>query len=220
MKNLDEARAYQQQTQSRDNADLWSAILDVHHALTAAGGQGLPEATLSKAQANLVRAGVVSAGEFTDEELSRMATADGVREWRPDIGTLFANEPVIGPDRETYITLTQHQAQEGWAPGSEPDPVSPAEEGAGGRGGIPRLRLGGTRPLRSCPPGPRGRPALYPHPPGRRDPVRAALPPPGPLRICPVRRAGPGAWAGPLRRSRLGRPPGQLLLQRGGAFHL
>ena len=73
MKNLDEARAYQQQTQSRDNADLWSAILDVHHALTAAGGQGLPEATLSKAQANLVRAGVVSAGEFTDEELSRGA---------------------------------------------------------------------------------------------------------------------------------------------------
>lgn len=119
MKNLDEARAYQRQAQSRDNSDLWAAILDVHNALTAAGGQGLPAATVCKAKANLVRAGALPAGGFTDEELSQMATADGVREWRSDMGTLFANEPIIGPDRETYITLTQHQAQEGWAPGSE-----------------------------------------------------------------------------------------------------
>ena len=119
MKNLDEARAFQRQALSRDNADLWGAVLDVHHALTANGGQGLPEATVSKARANLVRAGVLPAGDFTDEELSQMATTDGVREWAPDIGTLFANEPVIGPDRETYIVLSQHQAQEGWAPGSE-----------------------------------------------------------------------------------------------------
>lgn len=119
MKDLDEARAYQKQMQSRENADLWAAILDVHNALTAAGGQGLPEATVSKARANLVRAGVVSAGEFTDEELSKMATSDGVRVWAPDMGTLFANEAIIGPDQETYIALCQHQAQEGWAPGSE-----------------------------------------------------------------------------------------------------
>lgn len=119
MKNLDEARAYQRQAQSRDNSDLWAAILDVHNALTAGGGQSLPAATVSKAKANLVRAGVLPAGDFTDEELSQMATADGVREWRPDMGTLFANEPVIGPDRETYITQKQHIAQEGWAPGSE-----------------------------------------------------------------------------------------------------
>ena len=119
MKNLDEARAYQRQAQSRDNSDLWSAILDVQNALTAAGGQGLPAATVSKAKANLIRAGVLPAGDFTDEELSQMATADGVREWRPDMGTLFASEPVIGPDRETYITQKQHIAQEGWAPGSE-----------------------------------------------------------------------------------------------------
>ena len=115
MKNLDEARAYQRQAQSRDNSDLWSAILDVHNALSAS----LPAATVSKAKANLIRAGVLPAGDFTDEELSQMATADGVREWRPDMGTLFASEPVIGPDRETYITQKQHIAQEGWAPGSE-----------------------------------------------------------------------------------------------------
>lgn len=38
MKNLDEARAYQRQTQSRENSDLWAAILDVHHALATNGG--------------------------------------------------------------------------------------------------------------------------------------------------------------------------------------
>ena len=39
------------------------AILDVHNALTAAGGQGLPAATVSKAKANLIRAGVLPAKE-------------------------------------------------------------------------------------------------------------------------------------------------------------
>lgn len=119
MKSLDEARAYQKQEISTLTADLWEAILEADKAMKAGGLQGLPASVTSKANANLVRAGVLSGGSFTDEELSQMATADGVRTWGPDLGTLFANEPVIGPDGETYITLTQHQTQAGWAPGSE-----------------------------------------------------------------------------------------------------
>lgn len=119
MKSLDEARAYQKQEISALTSDLWEAILEADKALKAGGLQGLPAAVISKANANLVRAGVLSGGSFTDEELSQMATADGVRTWEPDMGTLFPNEPVIGPDGETYITLTQHQTQAGWAPGFE-----------------------------------------------------------------------------------------------------
>lgn len=32
---------------------------------------------------------------------------------------IFKDEPVIGPDQELYICQQQHQAQAGWAPGSE-----------------------------------------------------------------------------------------------------
>lgn len=119
MKSLDEARAYQRQEVSGLTADLWEAILETDKALKAGGLQGLPDTVIGKAHANLVRAGVIAEGSFTDGELSQMATADGVRVWTSDMGTLFANEPVVGPDGELYITQAQHQTQEGWAPGSE-----------------------------------------------------------------------------------------------------
>lgn len=119
MKSLDEARAYQRQEVSVLTSDLWEAVLEVGKALEANNLQGLPDAVISKAKANLVRAGVLSSGSFTDAELFQMATADGVRVWAADLGTLFANEPIIGPDGETYITRTQHQTQESWAPGTE-----------------------------------------------------------------------------------------------------
>lgn len=117
MKTLEEARAYNRHEKSVETADIWAAILEVHKAL-AAGSRGLSDSVVAKAKANLIRAGVLASGEFTDEELEGMATADGVREWSPDMGTVFANEPVIGPDRETYICTQQHRAQADWAPGT------------------------------------------------------------------------------------------------------
>ena len=119
MRTLEEARAYQKQEKSADTAELWEAILAAHDAIIAAGGSGLPERHVSIARANLVRAGKVQSGDFTDAELTEMATADGVRVWAADMGAIFKNEPVIGPeDQEVYICLTQHQAQAGWAPGT------------------------------------------------------------------------------------------------------
>lgn len=62
MKSLDEARAYQKQEISALTSDLWEAILEADKALKAGGLQGLPAAVISKANANLVRAGVLSGG--------------------------------------------------------------------------------------------------------------------------------------------------------------
>lgn len=118
MKNIDEARAYNRQDKSNETSDIWEAILEIHKALTALS-QGLPDSVAAKAKSNLIRAGVLTSGDFTDEELEGMANADGVRVWSADMGTLFANEPVIGPDGETYIVRQQHRAQADWAPGSE-----------------------------------------------------------------------------------------------------
>lgn len=119
MRNLDEARAYQKQERSRDGADLWAAILAAHEAIVAIGGAGLPELHVNRAKANLIRAGVSSGGDFTDAELNAIATADGTRLWSADMGTVFKDEAIIGEDGETYITLCKHEAQEGWAPGTE-----------------------------------------------------------------------------------------------------
>lgn len=119
MKNIEEARAYQNQEKSRDNFELWEAILACHDALVAAGGPGLPELHVNRARANLIRAGVVPSGDYTDEELNAITTADGTRLWSADMGTIFKNEAIIGEDGETYICTTQHAAQAGWAPGTE-----------------------------------------------------------------------------------------------------
>ena len=35
------------------------------------------------------------------------------------MGTIFKDEPIVGPDSEFYICQVQHQAQAGWAPGTE-----------------------------------------------------------------------------------------------------
>lgn len=119
MKTLDEARAYAKQEKSRDTCEIWEAILAAHDALVAIGSPGLPERYVSIARSNLVRAGSVESGSFTDDDLTAMATADGVRVWEADMGMIFKDEPVIGPDQELYICQQQHQAQAGWAPGSE-----------------------------------------------------------------------------------------------------
>ncbi len=119
MKTLDEARAYAKQEKSRDTKEIWEAILAAHQALVDLGSPGLPERIVSIAGANLVRSGAVESGDFTDEQLSSMATADGVRVWSADMGTIFKDEPIVGPDQELYICQKQHQAQAGWEPGSE-----------------------------------------------------------------------------------------------------
>lgn len=118
MRTLDEARAYVKQEKSRDTLEIWEAILAAHDALVALGSPGLPDRYVSIARSNLVRAGASEAGDFTDEELISMATADGVRIWDAAMGMIFKSEPIIGPDQETYICCCQHQAQADWAPGT------------------------------------------------------------------------------------------------------
>lgn len=119
MKTLEEARAYAKQERSVETQEIWEAILAIHKALVLMGSAGLPERIVSIAGANLVRSGAVESGDFTDEQLSSMATADGVRVWEANMGMIFKDEPVIGPDQELYICQQQHRAQAGWAPGSE-----------------------------------------------------------------------------------------------------
>ena len=119
MKTLEEARAYAKQEKSVETQEIWEAILAIHKALVLMGSAGLPERIVSIAGANLVRSGAVESGDFTDEQLTSMATADGVRVWEANMGMIFKDEPVIGPDQELYICQQQHQAQAGWAPGSE-----------------------------------------------------------------------------------------------------
>ena len=120
MKTLEEARAYAKQERSVETQEIWEAILAIHKALVLMGSAGLPERIVSIAGANLVRSGAVESGDFTDEQLSSMATADGVRVWEANMGMIFKDEPVIGPDQELYICQQQHQAQAGWAPGHYP----------------------------------------------------------------------------------------------------
>lgn len=118
MRTLEESRAYAKQEKSRDTLEIWEAILAAHDALVALGSPGLPERHVSIARSNLVRAGSAEAGSFTDAELNSMATADGVRVWSATMGMIFKDEPIIGPDQETYICLQQQQAQADWAPGT------------------------------------------------------------------------------------------------------
>lgn len=119
MRSLDEARAYQKQEKSVDNYELWAAILAAHDALVELGGPGLPELHVNRARANLIRAGQVESGDYTDVELKAIAAADGTRIWSATMGTIFKDEPIVGPDSELYICTVQHQAQANWAPGTE-----------------------------------------------------------------------------------------------------
>ena len=118
MRSLDEARAYQKQEKSVDTYELWAAILATHDALVEMGGPGLPELHVNRARANLIRAGQVESGDYTDAELKIIAAADGTRIWSATMGTIFKDEPIVGPDSELYICTTQHQAQADWAPGT------------------------------------------------------------------------------------------------------
>ena len=79
MRSLDEARAYQKQEKSVDTYELWAAILATHDALVEMGGPGLPELHVNRARANLIRAGQVESGDYTDAELKIIAAADGTR---------------------------------------------------------------------------------------------------------------------------------------------
>ena len=119
MRSIDEARAYQKQERSRDNSELWEAVMAAHEAIIALGGPGLPELHVNRARANLIRAGISTSGDFTDTELNKIATADGTRCWSADMGTIFQNEPIVGEDGEIYIALQMHEAQAGWGPGTE-----------------------------------------------------------------------------------------------------
>ena len=101
-----------------DTYELWAAILATHDALVEMGGPGLPELHVNRARANLIRAGQVESGDYTDAELKIIAAADGTRIWSATMGTIFKDEPIVGPDSELYICTTQHQAQADWAPGT------------------------------------------------------------------------------------------------------
>lgn len=118
MRSLDEARAYQKQEKSADTYELWAAILATHDALVELGGPGLPELHVNRARANLIRAGQLESGDYTDADLKTIAAADGTRIWSATMGTIFKDEPIVGPDSELYICTTQHQAQADWAPGT------------------------------------------------------------------------------------------------------
>ena len=100
MRSLDEARAYQKQEKSVDTYELWAAILATHDALVEMGGPGLPELHVNRARANLIRAGQVESGDYTDAELKIIAAADGTRIWSATMGTIFKDEPIVGPDSE------------------------------------------------------------------------------------------------------------------------
>ncbi|WP_306569006.1 hypothetical protein [Faecalispora jeddahensis] len=119
MKTLDEARAFLKHEESFNNSEIWEAILATHETIKTAGGTGLPELHVNRARANLIRAGVLSSGDFMNEELVSIATADGVRIWTADMGVVFKDEVIIGEDGETYIAVRQHQAQPGRGPGTE-----------------------------------------------------------------------------------------------------
>ena len=119
MRSLDEARAYQKQEKSADTYELWAAVLAIHEALVEAGGPGLPDLHVNRARANLIRAGQARSGDYTDADLKEIAAADGTRIWSATMGTIFKDEPIVGPDGELYICSMQHQAQASWEPGTE-----------------------------------------------------------------------------------------------------
>lgn len=86
------------------------------------------------------------------------------------MGTIFKDEPIVGPDSELYICTTQHQAQADWAPGTvggrtlfRPLRSEPEEPG-----GYLDFMWGEHVPYGSGAPGPRGPEALYPHQGGGR----------------------------------------------------
>lgn len=148
----------------------WAAILATHDALLEMGGPGLPELHVNRARANLIRAGQVESGDYTDADLKSIAAADGARIWSATMGTIFKDEPIVGPDSELYICTTQHQAQANWAPGSEGGRTlfRPLRSEPGGTWRVPGVHLGRARPLWRGTSGPRGPAALHPHQGGGR----------------------------------------------------
>lgn len=118
MQELDTLRATQKQERAQDQAPLWAAILALHDALLEAGAQGLPDGHIHRARDVMLRAGLLSAGDLSDDELMATITTDGAREWREDMGQVYEGEGILH-DGQLYVCMVSHLAQALYAPGTE-----------------------------------------------------------------------------------------------------
>ncbi|OPZ65874.1 MAG: hypothetical protein BWY85_00233 [Firmicutes bacterium ADurb.Bin506] len=116
--SLEYGRILRKQEKAREESDIWAAILALGDALAAAGIT-VPEIHIQKAQEALLRADVIEAGDLPDATLAAVATVGSARIWKPTMGQIFKNEPIIAEDGSTYICRQPHLAQAGWAPGTE-----------------------------------------------------------------------------------------------------
>jgi hypothetical protein len=117
MVSLEKQRALQKSEKAKETSELWEAILAVNDALTASG-HPLPPTHVRRAQSNLMRAGVIGAGDLPDDDLAEIANVGGTRQWAPDMGPVYQNESVA-LNGVVYVCTNPHIAQSGWEPGSE-----------------------------------------------------------------------------------------------------
>jgi hypothetical protein len=119
MASIEKQRALQRSEKAKETSDLWEAILAVNDALVAAGLQPLPPTHVRRAQSNLMRAGVIGAGDLPDDVLQEIATVAGSRAWTANMGPVYQNETVFMPDGSFYICTQMHIAQAGLEPSGE-----------------------------------------------------------------------------------------------------
>lgn len=142
-KSLAQARALREIERAMDTADIWEAILAITEAVDALAytpdttpqvetfglmaapmaappaRPGLAPIFARRAQGNLLRAGVIGAGDLTDSVLREIANIIGSRPWAATMGPVYLNETVYQPDGTFYICLQQHMANAQLEPGSE-----------------------------------------------------------------------------------------------------
>ena len=142
-KSLAQARALREIEKAMDTADIWEAVLALFEAVDALTGipatepqmktfglmepmaamaaprSGLASIFARRAQGNLLRAGVLSPGDLTDEVLQEVANVIGSRQWEASMGPVYQNETVFMPDGRFYICIQQHTAATKMEPGSD-----------------------------------------------------------------------------------------------------
>ena len=118
MKSLEKQRALQRAEKAKETSEIWEAVIAINEALTAAGLTALPPIHVRRAQSNLMRAGVIGAGDLPDDALTEIANVGGSRAWTANMGAIYISETVFMPDGTFYICTQPHIAQAGWEPGS------------------------------------------------------------------------------------------------------
>lgn len=142
-KSLAQARALREIERAMDTSDIWETILALTEAVDAmtaatvvepqvqtfglmaapmtasAPQQGIAPIHTRRAQGNLLRAGVLNAGDLTDTVLREIANVIGSRPWASTLGPVYLNETVYQPDGRFYVCLKQHIANAQMVPGSE-----------------------------------------------------------------------------------------------------